>query len=702
MDRASNLLLEIGTEEIPAGFLPRALDDLARLARERLGESQLSFKETVTLGTPRRLTLVVRGMSSRQPDREERLLGPPARIAFDEDGQPTKAALGFARTNGVSVEELVVRKTDKGDYLAIERIVEGKDALDILPDLLPRLICSIPFAKTMRWDDKDIRFARPIRWLVALYGERVIEFSLAGVSTGRHSRGHRFMSPGPVEVPSSLEGYRGALRDAHVIVDVDARRARLVEQARAAAMEAGGKLLDDEELVEINANLAEFPSAVCGSFDTDFLRLPRAVLVTCMREHQKYFAVVDKDGRLKANFVAINNTLSPRPELVRTGHERVLRARLSDAAFFFEEDTRRPLEAFVPELAGMVFHDRLGTLLDKTMRIKTLATYLAAQAAPDLSKVLERAAWLCKADLLTEMVGEFPTLQGIMGREYAILSGEPEAVAMAIGEQYMPVRSGGSLPKTLQGALLGIADRIDTICSMFAIGLRPSGTQDPFGLRRMALGILHIVLEKGLSISMKSLIQEAISGLSDLLPEISADLSDAILDFFKRRFVNAMASKGVEPDVVDAAVRAGLDDMLDCAMRVEALKAVRRRPEFEPLSIAFKRVMNILKGFKGGSVDKDLFDVIEEKALYDAYVSVKAELGPLLRRDGGKRMPTADDYEKALILMLSLKPEIDRFFDNVMVMAEDPQVRENRLSLLWHIARLFLKVGDLSAIVVAG
>ncbi len=507
MDRVHNLLLEIGTEEIPAGFIARALEDLARLAGERLVDSRLSFRDIITLGTPRRLTLVVRDMASRQPDQEEKLLGPPARIAFDEDGKPTKAALGFARTNGVSVEELVVRETEKGDYLAIERIVEGKDTLDILPDLLPGIIRSIPFAKAMRWDDKDIRFARPIRWLVALYGEKVVGFSLAGVSAGRHSRGHRFMSPGPVEVTSSLEGYRGALRDAHVIVDADARRARLLEQAVAAAQEAGGSLLDDEELVEINANLTEFPSAVCGSFDTGFLRLPKDVLVTCMREHQKYFAVVDKEGRLKANFVAINNTLSPKPELVRTGHERVLRARLSDAAFFFEEDTRRPLEAFVPELAGMVFHDRLGTLLDKTMRIRALATYLAAQVAPDLSEVLERAAWLCKADLLTEMVGEFPTLQGIMGREYAVLSGETNAVAIAIGEHYMPVRSGGELPTTLQGALLGIADKIDTICSMFAIGLRPSGTQDPFGLRRMALGIFHVMLEKGLSISMKSLIQ---------------------------------------------------------------------------------------------------------------------------------------------------------------------------------------------------
>ncbi|MEA1991466.1 MAG: glycine--tRNA ligase subunit beta, partial [Thermodesulfobacteriota bacterium] len=451
-----NLLLEIGTEEIPADFIPGALDDLARLAGEHLDREHLTYEDVSTIGTPRRLVLCAKNLPDRQPDREEIITGPPAKVAFLSDGKPTKAGEGFARSHGVSIEDLQVEDTEKGLYIVLRRIVTGRETLELLSKLLPLVIASIPFPKTMRWGTEELRFARPIRWLVALYGEDVVPFSLAGVEAGSESRGHRFMAPEAIRVPSNPEGYIKALENVFVLADPSVRKNRLLEDARNATASVSGNILSDDELLDINTYLTEFPSAVCGSFDKRFLALPRDVLITCMREHQKYFAVVDYNGDLMPHFVAINNTRSPRPGLVCEGHERVLRARLSDAEFFFKEDLKQPLDAFVADLSGMIFHKRLGTVLDKIHRVKALAHYLAKQVAQDKVKEVERAAWLCKADLLTEMVGEFPSLQGTVGREYALLSGESREVANAIEEHYMPVRSGGELPGSLPGALLSI------------------------------------------------------------------------------------------------------------------------------------------------------------------------------------------------------------------------------------------------------
>jgi glycyl-tRNA synthetase beta chain len=688
-----NLLLEIGTEEIPSAFIPGALGDLAQLAREHLNGAHLTYEDVSTMGTPRRLVLCAKNLSDRQPDREEIITGPPAKVAFASDGKPTKAGEGFARSHGVSVENLRVEDTERGLYMVLRRIVPGRVTVELLSELLPLVIASIPFPKTMRWGTEELHFARPIRWLVALYGEDVVPFSLAGVETGSESRGHRFMASVAIRVPSNPEGYIKALEGVFVLADPSVRRDRLLKEARNAASLVSGNILSDDELVDINTYLTEFPSAVCGSFDRRFLSLPRNVLITCMREHQKYFAVVDDEGDLMPHFVAINNTLSPRPELVCRGHERVLRARLSDADFFFKEDLKRPLEAFVAELSGMIFHQRLGTLLDKIHRVKALAHYLAEQVAPDKVKMVERAAWLCKADLLTEIVGEFPSLQGTIGKECALLSGESQEVANAIEEHYMPVRSGGELPGSLSGALLSIADKIDTICGTIAIGLKPSGTADPYGLRRLALGILHIVEERSLCLSLKALIAEASHQLENQISDISKGLITEVITFFERRFSYDLTARGMDHDIVDAATRVEFDDVKDCILRAKALKAVRSRPEFEPLSVAFKRVMNILKGFEGGAVNPLLLEAEEEKTLYELYLSVEKKVGVSLERR---------DYEQALVTLLSLKPQVDGFFDHVLVMTEDSDVRANRLALLQNIASLFLRIGDLSAIVVSG
>jgi glycyl-tRNA synthetase beta chain len=649
-----NLLLEIGTEEIPAAFIPGALDDLARLAGEHLDREHLTYEDVSTIGTPRRLVLCAKNLPDRQPDREEIITGPPAKVAFLSDGKPTKAGEGFARSHGVSIEDLQVEDTEKGLYIVLRRIVPGRETLELLSKLLPLVIASIPFPKTMRWGTEELRFARPIRWLVALYGEDIVPFSLAGVETGSESRGHRFMAPEAIRVPSNPEGYIKALEEVFVLVDPSVRRNRLLKEARNATASVSGNILSDDELVDINTYLTD---------------------------------------DLMPHFVAINNTRSPRPGLVCEGHERVLRARLSDADFFFKEDLKRPLEAFVADLSGMIFHKRLGTVLDKIHRVKALAHYLAEQVAQDKVKEIERAAWLCKADLLTEMVGEFPSLQGTVGREYALLSGESQEVANAIEEHYMPVRSGGELPGSLPGALLSIADKMDTICGTIAIGLKPSGTADPYGLRRLALGILHIVEERSLPLSLKALIAEASHQLENQLPEVSKDLTTEVITFFKRRFSYDLTARGMDHDVVEAATRVEFDDVKDCVLRARALASVRSMPEFEPLSAAFKRIMNILKGFEGGAVNPLLLEAEEEKALYEVYLSVEEKVGVSLK---------SRDYEQALVTLLSLKPQVDSFFDHVMVMTKDINVRANRLALLWNIARLFFRIGDLSAIVVSG
>ncbi len=700
----NNLLLEIGTEEIPASFIPPALKYLESSIRGRLEKNFLSLDSIKVFGTPRRLAVSVNGLADRQPDREEIQVGPPAKVAFAKDGSPTRAAEGFAKKHGVDVADLSVKDTERGPYAVLRKIVSGRDTSELLKTILPEIITSIPFPKTMRWEASGLRFARPIRWIVALYGQDPVPFSMAGVESGRQSRGHRFMAPGQIELKNAdCDAYLSTLRKAHVIPDPDERQKMVLDAAERAAGVEKGRILPDQRLLELNTYLTEFPSAVCGSFDRSFLELPKEVLITAMREHQKYFAVVDDKGNLLPNFIAVNNTLSPRVELVREGHERVIRARLSDAAFFFREDKKRPLEAFVPELSGVVFHEKLGSLLDKTKRVRTLAGHLAERLAPDQFDVVRRAAFLCKADLLTEMVGEFPTLQGTMGRVYALVSGESPETARAIEEHYLPVRSGGDLPATAAGAICSIADKIDTICGTFTIGFRPSGTADPYGLRRLSLGILSILESRSWSLSLTELTRQALGLIYDIRSEAEDGLVEEIIGFFQRRFVFDLIARGFRQDIIEAAIRAGFENPLDCLYRIKALSAVRKRGEFESLSLAFKRVMNILKDYEGGEVSPELMEADEEKRLYNAAVSLKQTMNSLLGAEKGESAGEAVDeaaYEKAFVQLLTIRPHVDNFFDNVLVMAEDERVRNNRRALLWQISRLFLRIGDLSAIVV--
>jgi glycyl-tRNA synthetase beta chain len=693
-----NMLMEIGTEELPASFVDPALAHMKALAQRGFAENRLEYGRIITAGTPRRLVLYVEDLVDRQPDIEEKVTGPPVKVAYDENGEPTNAAKGFAKNNGVLVAQLKREKTERGEYVVIERVVKGRPSMEILEDMLPHIISSIHFAKTMKWGEREERFARPVRWIVALLGGQVVDFSFAGVKSGAESMGHRFMHNEPVRVTALYREYLKTMRDAFVIVDGKERLEMLLKSARNAASEKGGKLLEDAELAELNVNLVEYPEAVCGAFDESFLELPREVLITCMREHQKCFGVIDVNAELMPNFVAINNIVSPKPELVTAGHEKLIRARLSDAAFFYKEDLKKNLGDLVEKLSGMVFHQKLGTLLDKTHRIQELAVYLSDIVAPEVKHVCARAAWLCKADLLTDMVYEFPDLQGIMGRVYAEASGETADVARTIEEHYMPVKSGDPVPGSLSGAVLSIADRIDTICSTFAIGLRPTGTQDPYALKRHALAIIAISREWGFSYSINQLVKVALEQLTSLLSEFPEGLHEDVVKFIEKRFVNdLLATTDIAADTLNAAVRADFDDLLDVVMRAMAIHNVRHKPEFEPLSMAFKRVMNILKGYDGGNVDVSLLQEEQEKSLYDAYVSLKDRITPMIDKEQGL-LSGAIDYEGALLELLGIKPYVDDFFDNVMVMADDEKIRENRLALLWNISRLFLHIGDLSAI----
>jgi len=692
MSQVQNLLFEIGTEEIPARFLPNTLKELKTIAQKLLNEHLLSYSEIKTFATPRRLVLFVESLSNKQKDKEEKVIGPPKKVAFDDKGNPTKAALGFARNQGVDISELTIEDTDKGPYVVVNRIIKGKNSKDILPEILKNIITTLNFPKNMRWGDERIRFARPIRWILALFGKDIVEFQIEDVISSNTTRGHRFLGKKEIKIDcADLNNYLNLLKKNFVIVDQDKRKELLIKDAQKAAKDKGYNILADNDLVLLNTYLTEYPFAICGTFDQKFLELPEPVLITSMKEHQKYFAVIDQDGALAPHFVAINNLKPKDPQLVTKGHERVLRARLSDAAFFFKEDTKRPLRDYVPELSGMIYHEGLGTLLDKTKRIIEIAKYLAEILEPSIKTCVEQAAYLCKADLLTEMVGEFPTLQGTMGKYYAIFSGESNEVALAIEEHYMPVRAEGDLPKSLCGSIVSIADKIDTICSMFVVGHEPTGTQDPYGLRRASLGILRIIIENKLKIDLEILIEftlKTIKALTDI-KNITEEQKDKILLFIKKRFLNDQIIKGHDPKVVEAVLATGFNNPIKAISCINALEEIKEKEDFKDLILAFKRVVNILKNRPTGSINETLLIQDEEKQLYQIFLNKKDQIVSALKDE---------NYKQALKLLLELKPAIDNFFDNVLVMDKKEEIKNNRLNLLTNIRELFLLVADLSVL----
>jgi glycyl-tRNA synthetase beta chain len=706
------LILEIGTEEIPAGFLGEAIKTLCSIAEQEFKDSLLSYKDISTFGTPRRLTLRVTGLSDKQSDKTVETIGPSKRIAFDESGTPTKAAIGFAKAQGVGVKDLVIVEGEKGELVAVRRKIKGERTEKVLRKLLPKIIFSIPFRKSMRWGDNDITFARPIRWILAIYGGKTVPFRLGEVKSGAKTKGHRFMAPHPFRV-RNWDEYINGLDKGFVILDQEKRRRIIKRDAEQIAKELGGTPLEDEELLETVTHLVEYPVVLKGDFDKEFLELPKEVLISVMKNHQKYFPVFSNSNRrstsddqiLLPHFIFVSGTPIKNPNIVIQGNERVIKARFRDAQFFFKEDTKLPLSEKLHKLRSMVFLSDIGTYYDKTERMKNLVGFIGNRLGFTHESVqdLKRAAMLSKADLATQMVFEFPELQGTMGKYYALISGEKEEVARAIEEQYMPTSREGKLPETVFGAILSIADKVDTISACFISGLTPTGTSDPYALRRQAIGIINIILNKEFHLGLREIFNSSLCWILDQLHEkkpdfpappkepFSSPLLTEILNFIVERFKNLMVSEGFPQDVVDAIISAegdyAGDDIVETKRKIEALAEFCKAPDFDSLAIAFKRVVNIVKGQPRDKFNQELLIEPTERLLYQAYSEVK---------QGVEKSISERNYKEALFQMKNLKETIDKYFDEVLVMDKDEKIRKNRISMLWEVRDLFFRVADFS------
>jgi len=680
-----DLYIEIGTEEIPAGYILPALEAMSAQMVRFLDEHRISHGEAIKTGTPRRLVLRISKVALHQEACSTEVMGPPKQVAFDADGHPTKAAEGFARGQGVKVEDIRIKQTPKGEYLCIIREEAGMPTKDLLEKMLPDFVAHIPFPKSMRWASLSVTFARPIHSIVALLGEEILDFRYGNIQAGNQSIGHRFMNPERLTV-TDWDSHIENLRKHHVILDIEERKNLIRDGIQEDARRVGGRILEDEELLDEVSQLTEYPQPLVGEFEEKYLQLPPELLITVIKKHQRYFAVEDEKGKLLPYFVTVTNTIPRDFRVVAAGNGRVVRARLEDARFYYEEDQKVRLEERAEQLKGVVFHSKLGTSWEKVERFTSLSKLLAERLAPSLMDSLLRAAFLCKADLVTGMVGEFPELQGIMGRAYSRLQGEEEAVAQAIYEHYLPTRAGGPIPETMAGSLLSIADKVDTIVGCFGVGLIPTGTADPFALRRQTLGIIRIVLEKPFKLSLSELIDHAIPLLGSKMTEPGETVRQSVLDFFQGRLHHYLVSQqGFSADVVEAALATGIDDLVDAVMRTRALAAFKQRPDFDSLAVAFKRVVNIIKEPERTPVDASLLGTPVEQALFMALQDTTGVVEAHLA--GG-------DYDAALDAVSRLKGFIDAFFDSVLVMDKDESIRRNRLALLTLIRDLFARMAD--------
>ena len=619
----------------------------------------------------------------------QEITGPPLRVAYDEEGRPTKAAFGFAKKQDVTVDDLTSIKTEKGEYLFVKRTIPGRPTREILSEILPAVLSTISWPKSMRWGSVGIPFVRPVHWIVGLFDGEALPFEFAGIASGKMSRGHRFMAPEPFEV-CDVQDYLKKIQGAYVVIEQPERERIVVDITAEEAGKVQGVPPDDSDLVSTVANLVEYPSAVCGGFDEKFLALPDPVLITAMREHQKYFAVYDRDGRLLPNFVAVNNTVTRDPSTVRKGHERVLRARLSDAAFFMEEDRKQPLTDRLEDLKRVIYQADLGTSFAKVQRFENLSKEVAEIVLPDEIESAALAARLCKCDLVTQMVGEFPSLQGVMGKEYAQLEGYPEKVSTAIEEHYLPLKAGGKLPAGELGAIVGVADRIDTIAGCFSVGLEPTGSADPFALRRHAIAIIRIIEAFDWEISLSWLVDRALFYLRQELDFSVEKIFSQVMAFVRERYKNLLLGEGYEPDLIEAVLSAGFDNIRGLRPRIEQLKQFSKESEdFGLLAFTFKRVTNILKKETVSfAVDQELFQDQEETALWETFETVRDRVHEML--EGGR-------FFDALEVMAELRKPVDLFFDGVEVMVKDNEaLRKNRIGLLQRIEALVLLVADFS------
>lgn len=688
MTTTADLLIEIGTEELPPKTLGKLSAALTSHLVDSLTTAGIPFGEVKSFASPRRLAVLINDVAEFQADQDVEKRGPALKAAYDKEGNPSRAAMGFASSCGTTFDQLQQIETDKGTYLNFKQTVKGAATRDLLVDMLNAALAALPIAKRMRWGDRDTEFVRPVHWIVFLLGDTVIDAEILGIKTGRESRGHRFHAPQAISLNTPSD-YADAMRSAYVLANTDERRETIRKQAEASAKSIGGVAVIDESLLDEVTNLVEWPSAVDGCFGEEFLKVPQECLITSMQDHQKYFPVIDESGKLMPYFITISNIESSDVSVVRDGNERVIRPRFSDAAFFWDQDCKTPLESRREATQKIVFQQQLGTLFEKTERVSQLAGRIATQLGENAEHA-SRAAQLSKCDLVSDMVLEFTELQGIMGRYYALNDGEPESVAYAIEEQYKPGFAGDSIPHYMTGKILSLADKLDTILGIFAIGQKPTGTKDPFALRRAALGALRIIIEGELKLDLRDLLEFAATSLQDKVDATAA--ITPTYQYIMERLRAYYQDQGVSLDVVEAVAELDISSPLDFEHRVKAVSAFKQLPEAEPLAAANKRIANILKKLDGEAtiaLDTSLFAEAQETALFEAITAQQTKLAPLL---------AANDYTEALSSLAAIRPEVDAFFDGVMIMSDDEALKNNRIALLTSLRGLFLQVADLSSL----
>jgi len=685
---AADLLIELGTEELPPKSLLKLSQAFADEVFKGLGNAGLvpdPAKTPQSFAAPRRLAVRVPKVLLRQPDRDQERRGPALQAAFDANGNPSKAAEGFARSCGTTVAKLDRLKTDKGEWLVYRERQKGEAAARLIPEILDQALKALPIAKRMRWSDLDAEFLRPVHWLVLLHGDKVVPAEVLSVQSGRESRGHRFHYPKPVKLKNAGE-YEIKLKKAFVMADFESRRKRIQDGAVKLATRVGGKVVIDVDLLDEVTSLVEWPEPLLAGFEQKYLDVPAEALITTMQDNQKYFPVVNTRGNLLPHFITVANIRSKQKKKVLQGNERVIRARFSDAEFFWNSDRKVKLESRVDRLKNVVFHNKLGTLYDKAERVSKLAEIVAEELHTDVS-VAQRAGMLAKADLMSGMVGEFPELQGVMGCYYAAHDGESDEIAAAMEEQYLPRFAGDRLPKTPTGNALAVADKLDTIVGIFSTGEVPTGDKDPFALRRAALGVLRIIIENKLELNLWTLLRSAAVHFTD---HDATELSITIYDFMMDRLRAYYVDAGVKRDVFEAVLACRPEHPLDFDGRVRAVQAFQKLKEAESLAAANKRISNILR--QAGNLD---WDHVSKELLQDEHeIKLAARISEM--QTTVEPLFAAADYTTAMKKLATLRPEVDNFFDHVMVMVDEEAVRDNRLAILQGLRKLFLRVADLS------
>ena len=692
----NSVILEIGTEEIPAQYMENTLKDLNRLVQKHLEDARINYKEIKVYGTPRRLVLFIFHINEKQEDIFRKIKGPAHSIAYNKDSLPQKPALMFAQSQEVNVEDLIVEDTEKGQYVFALKSKIGQPTIDILSQIFPKIIMSMQFPKSMRWEEKSLRFIRPIRWILALYGKEIIRFNLGGLKSENITYGHRLLAPKKIKISSTREYFKKIEKN-YVIIDPQIRENIIRTDIKRIIKEIHGEEIINEKLLKELVYLVEYPNAILGEYDKKYLKLPKDVLTVVMEKHQKYFPVFKNKDELLPLFIVIINNSKEYASKIKEGNENVLRARLEDAKFFYQEDQKTPLEKKIDKLKNVIFQENLGSLFDKTKRLESLCEYIAdvLQIEQKEKQDLLRSANLCKADLVTEMVKEFPELQGIMGKEYAVLSNERKEVAEAIFGHYLPRFSGDILPRTKNGMTLAISDKVDNIVGCFLSGLTPTGSQDPYGLRRQTRGKIAIILKHNLKISLKDIIQKSLSLYTVNAPsELKIDENEIVsqvLNFIKQRVKNIFLEDGISYDVIDAVLATDNNgDIVDIKHRVEAIEEFYHQPIFGKIITSSSRVLNLSKNSEKTEINKLLLREKAELNLYHNYEDIYPRI---------KKFICNKEYKKTLKLLGDLCEPVDEFFDQVLVMDKDKDIRKNRVALIKKIGILFNQVADLSKIV---